>query len=159
MSRLNQSGDTIVEVLLAIVVVSTILVGSFVSAQRSLRATRQSQERGEALKVAEAQIEQLRKAGLNRQASLFDTTASNEFCVDNSGNRQNLGAAFPTSVGSDNFTAYPAACKTSMGGATYNTAVIRSGLPATPTFVVHTRWDRYGGGGNEELTISYRLYP
>ncbi len=158
MNRLNHRGDTIVEVLIAIVIVSSVLVGSFVSAQRSLTATRRSQERGEALKTAEGQVEQLRRAAILRQGSLFDASASNQFCVDSTGTRSNLSASFPTSVDSDTFSAYPASCQTSYGGVTYHTAVIRSGLPATPTFVVHTRWDRAGGGGNEEVTLAYRIY-
>ncbi len=162
MRRLKQRGDTIVEVLIAIVVVSSVLIGAFVSAQRSTNITRQSEERAEALKVAESQVEQLRKAALSNQGSLFDPLASNQFCVDITGSRFALGAAFPASVSADNFSVYPANCQISYGGITYYVAVIRSGVTGAPSdipvFVVHTRWDRAGGGGNEELTLAYRIY-
>lgn len=57
MKLLNNKGDTIVEVLIAITVVSSILGGAFVSARRSTNATRASQERVEALAIAQGQME------------------------------------------------------------------------------------------------------
>lgn len=56
----NNKGDTIVEVLIAIAISGLILAGSFVSANRSSQITRTAQERGEALKIAEAQVERIR---------------------------------------------------------------------------------------------------
>lgn len=66
----HESGDTIVEVLVAIVIVATILGGAYATANRSLLATRESQERGEALTLAEGQVEALR--GLAATASPTD---------------------------------------------------------------------------------------
>ncbi|MBP7766916.1 hypothetical protein KA068_00115 [Candidatus Saccharibacteria bacterium] len=62
MKALNIKGDTIVEVLIAITVMSSILGGAFVSARRSTNATRASQERVEALAVAQGQLERARTA-------------------------------------------------------------------------------------------------
>lgn len=56
----NKRGDTIVEVLIALAVLGSVLVGGYSIATRSINSVRASQERGEALKVAEGQIEQLR---------------------------------------------------------------------------------------------------
>jgi len=53
-------GDTIVEVLLAIAITSVVLAGAYVAVDRSMKASRAAQERGEAVKVAEAQIERLK---------------------------------------------------------------------------------------------------
>lgn len=58
----NQRGDTIVEVLIAISIVSLTLAGAYASVSRSTNATRTAQERGEALKWAETQVEQLKAA-------------------------------------------------------------------------------------------------
>jgi Tfp pilus assembly protein PilV len=61
----SQTGDTIVEVLLSIAVLSSVLGGAFVSANHSLKSTRAAQERGEALKLVESQVEQLGATPLN----------------------------------------------------------------------------------------------
>lgn len=56
----REAGDTIVEVLIAILLVAVILGGAYATANQSLLATRESQERGEALTLAEGQLEGLR---------------------------------------------------------------------------------------------------
>lgn len=62
LSSLSSTGDTIIEVLLAIAVVSAIMGAAFVSANKSLNGTRLSQERGEALKFVQAQADLLSAA-------------------------------------------------------------------------------------------------
>lgn len=59
MQPLKQTGDTIVEVLIAVVVVSVVLVGAYTISNASLRQIRISQERGEAQKIAAGQLERL----------------------------------------------------------------------------------------------------
>ncbi len=56
---LKQTGDTIVEVLIAVVVVSVVLVGAYTISNASLRQIRISQERGEAQKIAAGHLERL----------------------------------------------------------------------------------------------------
>lgn len=58
---LNNRGDTIVEVMLALVVISTAIGVSYSVANRSLKGMRISQERAEATKIAESQAERLKK--------------------------------------------------------------------------------------------------
>jgi type II secretory pathway pseudopilin PulG len=57
----SNKGDTIVEFMLALSVLGLIIVGGYSIATRSLNGVRVSQERGEALKIAEAQIETVRQ--------------------------------------------------------------------------------------------------
>lgn len=57
MNKLNSSGDTIIEVLIAIAVASFVVAGSYAVVNRSLRETRQSQEHAEALLIANTQVE------------------------------------------------------------------------------------------------------
>lgn len=73
-------GDTIVEVLLAIAVTSVVLAGAYVAVDRSLKASRAAQERGEAVKVAEAQIERLKY--LNTSATTEDIYQTGPFCIN-----------------------------------------------------------------------------
>jgi Tfp pilus assembly protein PilV len=55
----SQAGDTIVEVLIAIVVVGSVLVGAFAISNVSLRQVQMAQERSEAQKIAESSVENL----------------------------------------------------------------------------------------------------
>lgn len=57
---LSQTGDTIVEVLIAMAVLSMVLGGAYVASNRSLAVSQQNQERAEALKLVEGQMEQLK---------------------------------------------------------------------------------------------------
>lgn len=56
----NNKGDTIVEVILALGVLSLVIVSGYAIATSSLRGVQVSKERGEALKIAESQIENLK---------------------------------------------------------------------------------------------------
>ncbi len=54
-----QRGDTIIEVLLSIAILSVILVGAYVSVNTSTLTLRDSQEHAEALTIAQSQVESL----------------------------------------------------------------------------------------------------
>lgn len=71
--RLFQSnrGDTIVEVLLALAVLGSVIVGAYSIATRSLNGVRVAQERSEATKIAEGQIESL-KANFSQYSDSID---------------------------------------------------------------------------------------
>jgi len=58
--RHNNRGDTIVEVLICILVISSVLAGAFAVTNQSLLEVQDSQERSQAVKIAETQIERLR---------------------------------------------------------------------------------------------------
>lgn len=59
----TERGDTIVEVLICILVISTMLAGAFATTNNSLQAVRMSQERSQAIKITESQVESLRAIG------------------------------------------------------------------------------------------------
>lgn len=77
----SQSGDTIIEVLLAMVVVGLSLGTAYGIANGALATGRNAQERSEAVKIAESQIELLKNnidpAGLN----INYTTPLTPFCI------------------------------------------------------------------------------
>ncbi|MGH7240713.1 MAG: type IV pilus modification PilV family protein [Candidatus Saccharimonadales bacterium] len=56
----EQRGDTIVEVLISIAIVSLVLAGAYAITNRNLSTTQDSQEHGQALQFAQQQIELLR---------------------------------------------------------------------------------------------------
>jgi len=135
MKILNHTGDTIVEVLIAIAIVSVVLGGAYVSANNSLTGTRQAQERGESLKLAEEQIERLSEAKIN--PAVFTQT---NFCINNT---------LQLKPDTD-----PACQQAPQGGVVYKTSIARTGN----TFTINNSWERAGGGGNEQLSLIYRLY-
>lgn len=73
--KLNSRGDTIVEVLISIAVVSAVLGGAYAVVNRTTQNSQQSKEHSQALKVAETQIEQL------RSLSLLPGDDRNQFCI------------------------------------------------------------------------------
>lgn len=139
MLKLGSKGDTIVEVLLAIAVVSAVLGGAYVATNRSLGGVRQSQERGEALKLVEGQLERLKEAA--RTSDDVFTTSTNPFCLGD-------GLA-PTND--------PATCNQGPDGR-YQLAIQRAPSGDGYTFTASAVWDRFGGGGQEQVEIRYRVY-
>ncbi len=158
MKRLNTTGDTIVEVLIAILVVATILGGAFVSARRSQVAVRSSQERVEGLKVAESQMERVKyiaKNDANADSLLFG--ASDElFCIDEATSTKQPLAGPKPALTDDAFD-NPVRCQSIPSGVTFHSFVER--IAATNTFVVYTRWDGVGGSGKQEVQLAARIDP
>lgn len=166
----RQRGDTIVEVLISMSVVSLVLTGAFVSAQGSLTGTRRSQERVEALKTAEFDVEKLRSLATSSPDSvLFNTGNSGQFCLDKTGAPHLLVSALPE-LESDGFTsavyyqsgggpnANDSCPRIPSSGVTYYPSIIRDSSNQN-LFTAHVRWDRAGGGPKQEVTLTYRVYP
>lgn len=86
--RIRQAnrGDTIIEVLLAIAILGAVLGGAFVAANRNTLVNRSSQERLEAIKVGEAQLERLKAKVSSPDDSdqIFSPPAN--FCIDQANN-------------------------------------------------------------------------
>ncbi len=142
LQRLGSKGDTIVEVLLAIAVVSAVLSGAYVATNRSLNGVRQSQERGEALKFIEGQLERLKEAAkkdVDPAGQVF-TTSTNPFCLDDS----LVTPQAPTSP----------ACNQGI----YHLEIRRTLSSGAYTFAATATWERITGG-QDQLTIRYRAYP
>lgn len=148
--KLRETGDTIIEVLIAITIITATLGGAFVSADQSSKTTRRSQERGEALKITEGHVERFKAAAGIRD--LFNKTESTYYCVND-----NLDVKDLTTSNLDDFTSgtYPADCVVSpQGGVTYYVSIKRLGND----FSIRTRWDSFGRSTIEESHIYYRQY-
>jgi prepilin-type N-terminal cleavage/methylation domain-containing protein len=127
--KLTNRGDTIVEVLVAIAIVSSVLAGAYASANRSSKVTRTAQERGEALKLAESQIEQV-KIALDSGVTL-----PTNFCFNAAGGVQT-----------------PAPCI--IGTIVYEQSITRAGNDYTVTI----NWDALTGSNSENsLQLDYRV--
>ncbi len=153
--RMSQRGDTIIEVLLAMSVIGLVLGAAFGIANRSVAIGQDAQERTEALKVAESQLEQLRALSTLTTNPLVALPAGSSFCFRND-NAQYL--EFPSPLTEDELNDaqnYPAECNHGVNGR-YSMSVTKS---ADYLFTIRARWDPLGGGPLKELTTGYRVYP
>jgi type II secretory pathway pseudopilin PulG len=155
---LNKSGDTIVEVLIAMAVVAVVLGGAYTSANRSLNSTRAAQERGEALKFGESQAEALSTlAGSTTisENSIFNTD-NNVFCVpETTYSPVHFNSYDPSTanLADTDFSKYPDQCKFDR----YNTSITYdTSNPDSRGFRVLVRWERVNGG-RDEISMYYRV--
>ena len=123
----SQSGDTIVEVLITIAVISLILVTAYAVTNRNTRRIQDTQERNQALQLAQQQVEFLRVKG--------PLTGGNT-CFDSSGN--------PTGG---------ASCTVNNGGAAYQLGI---GLSSTGSFAVNVNWQNLLNNQQDTITLYYR---
>lgn len=135
---LNTTGDTIIEVMIALSVLAAVLGGAYVSANRSLNMTRQAQERTESLKVTEDQLEKL-KAAYNAGIAI---PQAGTFCISDA-----LG------VVADAVMNQAQCSKSPSGGVSYRYQIEYE----ANAYKLTTTWDRISGGGIETLVMRYRL--
>jgi Tfp pilus assembly protein PilV/uncharacterized protein YegL len=146
----GQSGDTLVEVLICIFLVSLVLGGAYATTHRSVQGVRNAQERGEALTLSQAQLEQVRQNASSATPDVF--THAGGFCMVDS-------------------TVKPAEsdeCKQTAGGSTaqaeqlgYRLTVTRTSCTLTPNcfkFAVRAEWDSVTGNGPVTTQLFERLY-
>jgi len=142
--RRGQRGDTIVEVLISIAVVSMVLAGAYVTTQRSLIATRAAQERSNALKLGQGQLEQLKGIISSNPNSIFGPGAPTPFCISGG-----------TVVAATN-----AGCRVNTNGAAtsvepiFRLSIARAGN----NFTLTETWTNVGGKQTDSLQLRYRAY-
>lgn len=137
-TRLTQTGDTLVEVLIAMVIVSSVLGSAFVVVNRSTQNVRQAQEREEALGLLQGQVERMKVAAKDptKQSSIFG--ASSKFCVNSLGN---IVAATDSSCAQGT-------------NSDYKLSIERQ---SANLFQFYANWDG-PTGLNEQANIVYELY-
>jgi Tfp pilus assembly protein PilV len=85
MLKLNQKGDTIVEVLISMGVIATVLGAAYGISNRSLRIGRLSQERVEAVKLLETQLETLKSRVKTAKGDITkapELNSATDFCYN-----------------------------------------------------------------------------
>ena len=137
----KQRGDTIVEVLLAMSVIGLVLGASFGIANRSVRLGQEAQERTEALKIAETQLEMLRSE-YKIDATLKDRAAA--FCFDTANN--------VADDGSD-----PCVQQNGSGGEGLYDITITPPPTDDDAYEIRVQWQQLGGRAGAELN-NVRLY-
>lgn len=142
----RQRGDTLVEVLIAIAVVSMVLGGAYAVTNRSLLATRAAQERAIALKLAESQVERIKGIMATNPDSVM--TMTGDFCIAaNTG----LPVASTNSACLVDTDGNPAPSSVQPA---FRIVVNRSGN----TFTVTEGWEDVNGKQTDSLQLRYRVY-
>jgi len=157
--KLNwQRGDTIVEVLISIAVVSLVLGGAYVMTSRSLNATRSALERATGLKLAESQLERIKGLAASSPTSLFGGSAPATFCISAATN-QPVATSTLNAAGQPTGT-FATACAVDRAGnptsiePIYRISVTRTGY----NFVLTEAWSNVTGKGADQLVLRYRVY-
>jgi len=144
---LNQRGDTIVEVLISIAVVSLVLGGAYVTTNKSLMATRASEEQSNAVKLVESQFELLKGMAATDTGTITINGAPQKFCISSA-----TTVAASTS----------AACKVDSTGAptttepVYNITVEKQ---INNVYSIKADWNSIRQTGKDQVQMFYRIYP
>ncbi len=145
----RQAGDTIVEVIIAVGVISAILVGAFVVTSSSNRAVRDSEEHAQALQLLQGQVELLRHAASG--SSPLPAALGTPFC---------LGVAtYYQPAASNSNCALDSQGMPGQANSWYNVSIVKSGTAsggATTTFDLTASWPAFGGG-TDTVYLSYKV--
>lgn len=153
----NQRGDTIMEVLIAIAVLSLILTVSLALANRNTQGNRQAQERGEAAKYTESQIELLKTYLANPTNSTLPAKGS-DFCMKNDGTPSEAIDGIIDDAQAETFNAFNSPDLTDCKKGEFFHVYINRSVDGS-TFTAHTRWYKVAGRGVDEATMVHRIYP
>jgi len=159
MRRLFKSseGDTIVEVLIAIMVAATMLGLSLGTMNRNLRISQRTKEQSQAVKYAQGQLEIL-KASTDESGTVAAVPSASSFCFTQNGSASvPLASTVPkTDLKTDDFSAYTGACSQVSGGADYKIVIQKKSLDSdNRDYKIYVRWDEVGGT-RSQVTYAYR---
>lgn len=129
----NQRGDTIVEVLIAVGIVTLVLAGAYALTARNTQISQEVQEQAYAQKLVEEQTELLRARGVNAG----DT---------------NKGCFGGDATGVSYYSEGDARCTVKNGGADFVLSVAQTAV--ANTYAVSATWDTLGGS-KADVTVYY----
>jgi prepilin-type N-terminal cleavage/methylation domain-containing protein len=163
--KLGQKGDTIIEVMISLAILSFVLGGAYYTANQSYRNIRDSQEHSEATNIAQTEIEDLRQYGPSFNGG------TDQCLTDDAGSVQaqttdcyveNTNQTYPGYVSAS-------ACNASTASYCYEititgpTVVTLANIASMTSVKVHTyevnvQWPPIGGkrGHNDQVTLFYR---
>jgi type II secretory pathway pseudopilin PulG len=163
----NDKGDTIVEVLIVLAVLSLAFSISYATANNGLRQSTTAQQHSNALSELDSQLELLRGA-YSQNANIGNLTtqqANEDFCFNNPANLSNATYFLnhwkvPANGATDNFANYNG-CSTTIGGATYYYSIDYNPGNATtdPFYDLRVRWQGLGTEGAQQEELTYKINP
>lgn len=146
-SKFNQFGDTIIEVLIAIAILSLVLMGAYSISSRSLASIRQAQEHTIALKFAESQVEYIKSLANSSNETSEIFTHTGNFCI--------ISGSTPGSLqlGTDEDCVIE-------NGVKYNISVSRAAIDASGSykFTILVNWlNIHGNASDDKVTLIYKI--
>jgi prepilin-type N-terminal cleavage/methylation domain-containing protein len=155
-----QAGDTIIEVLIVLAILSTSFALAYSTATRGLSAARQAQEHSEALQFISSQVELLRN--VDNSSPAYDV-GSGSFCMTGVNTAIHLKSGYPAppTAAADDAARYPAACTHGPdlkgdGQGLYRVSATYDA--PTNRFKIYVRWDGPGSRGPQQESITVRQY-
>jgi len=143
-----ERGDTVVEVLICIAIISLILGGAFVLMNRSLQAERQAQERLNGIKLVEGQLEQLKYIAATNPDAIFASGVPASYCIDTAGAVVDAStSACTVGVNGNPTTSQPS----------FQLSITKTTVGSLNTFTVTNNWTSVRGTPNN-IVMKYRLY-
>jgi type II secretory pathway pseudopilin PulG len=140
--RRKKDGDTIIEVLIAIAIISSLLVGAFTVMRHSGAAIRDSQEHAEMIQILQSQVEYVRSIAFAQKQPAGGIFASGNFCIDST------DSANPLPVAAGNPVCHNIS-------SLYNVSINYDTTRHVYVFV--GTWNKLGGGTAREEFV-YRIY-
>lgn len=146
----NSSGDTIVEVLIVLAVLSLSFAISYATANGGLNKAQNSQEHSQALGVINSQIELLRTAVVKQNASALLTNGA-EFCVSPTADLSATASVIPMS------NPVPAACQQHDGRYSISEKY-HAGSPTSKSYYEFSvKWLGVGSLGDQQERLTYKI--
>jgi len=162
LSNNNQKGDTIIEVLIALAILSLAFVISYSTANRALIDAQNSQNHSTALEYLDSQAEALQYEASQPDDSIksseFNKPSSpqSDFCLQPSSGVIKLYGYFQASVSHP--SNYPSHCQL-FGNADFNYYIaIEPSTSIYDDFHIFIWWQGLGNLGIQQEEISYKVY-
>lgn len=157
---LNSSGDTIIEVMVVLAILSLAFGISLTTANEGLKQSRNSQEHSQADGLASSQIEELRSAIETNSIQLSQIPANQPFCMTSSNAiATNFSANVPADPTADDYSEYPAGCASQESYYNESIEYVTDAADATQNyFDVKVRWQGLGDLGKQQVELTYKLY-
>ncbi len=160
--NIGSAGDTIVEVLIVLAVLSLAFTTSYTIATKALGQARNAEEHSEALGILNTQVEWLRAAIAKPINPTLPTNTA--FCMVSPSTFTtgfDPGYDIHYTAATDKFSQYPttpapATCTSANGF--YHSLVVYSGEAAGGNFSVTVRWDGSGSLGRQQVQLNYRTH-
>lgn len=147
----SQNGETIIEVLIAIMILSAILAGAFAISNRSQKTVQAGQERSQAQSLASEQASLIRELSITTSSELTSLTANTQlFCM-------RVGSAVIADKATD-----PLKCRRDQSGAQaddglYDITVTPKTGPGgnVNTFIIKVEWDSLINNSKSTVEVLY----
>jgi Tfp pilus assembly protein PilV len=140
----GERGDTIVEVMISLIIISSVIVGAFILSRTSTRNIRSSEEHSQAQQLLQGQVELLRSyAAVQVQPGHPALPTSGNFCMDSSSGDYSTGSCNVVNSG---------------GSYNYTLTVVQSkagdaGTGRAPTYTFSVTWPSLDGTKNFESYV------